>query len=168
MATRKQKRGGGGAFQKPRAGYDVQMVRDFLEHLLWELRTAEYENTRDDPKIINPELAANLARCIQKRGTAALWIAHRITHEGTTEEERRRWGPEVSAVLAKNLGKAVHHLESLQDVFGLALWCAERPRGFILEIPLRQFIDDEGPRGGRSLSTLWRGSNEWPGPPEPP
>ena len=49
--------------------YDPAMIRDFLDHLLWELRAAHFEHAH--PGKFNPELADPLARYALKNTAPA-------------------------------------------------------------------------------------------------
>lgn len=129
---------------KTKSPYNVGMIRDFLDHLLWELRIAHYENTRDDPDITNPEFIEILEK-YQKRHGAVLWTANEIIVKGTTEEEQHQWMPHIKEYFAALHMEAIEHLEALQPVFENALRCAAMgSKAFpVRTISLREFIDAE-------------------------
>ena len=51
--------------------YDLPMIRDFLDHLLWEVRISHHE-MQTQVGSVNPELAEQLAKYIKKRQTFGL------------------------------------------------------------------------------------------------
>jgi hypothetical protein len=57
--------------ERPRSGYDLEMIRDFLDHLLWELRISHHETTTSHGAV-NPELVDQLTKYVKKRQTAGL------------------------------------------------------------------------------------------------
>jgi hypothetical protein len=71
---RPEKPGGEGPPEARR--YDVEMIRDFLDHLLWEVRINHYEQITSE---VNPELQEQLTKYIRKRRTVGLLFATQIT-----------------------------------------------------------------------------------------
>jgi len=69
--------------------YDPEMVRDFIEHLKWELRIKHFENTRRIGTQ-HPELAEQLEKCIRKRNTKGLLYANQIDRAGLAEERAQQ------------------------------------------------------------------------------
>ena len=63
MANRKNRRSRRQQKSKQKASgrYDVKMIRDFLDHLIWEVRIGHFENTTA-PGTINPELMDQIAK----------------------------------------------------------------------------------------------------------
>src|SRR5579863_1911127 len=51
----------------PKASYDVPMIRDFLDHLLWELRISHYELTTPKTDKVHQELKGQLTKYVKKR-----------------------------------------------------------------------------------------------------
>jgi hypothetical protein len=111
-------------------GYDVDMIRDFLDQLRWEVRIEQFEST-GPTGVIDPELVEQSEKYMQKYG-AALQVATYIDGEGATEAQRQRaeqyWREAQAKVTAEQLG----HLEALRELFEEALECAAlggRPGG---------------------------------------
>ncbi len=66
--------------------YDLDMIRDFLDHLLWEVRIAYHETQHAG---INPELSEQLEKYIKKRQTAGLLFSTAVEmDERQTEPEK--------------------------------------------------------------------------------
>jgi hypothetical protein len=123
-------------------GYDVPMIRDFLAHLLWEVRINHFElesrlnqlykpNLADGPPqepVISPDLVEQLAKYHAKY-CSALLPASAFGGEDCTVEEQYL----VEAVFCKRTTikrqKQIEHLEALQDLFDEALQCAKMPFG---------------------------------------
>ena len=61
MGKSKQGTGWPGEKHRPGRGYDVEMIRDFLDHLMWELRIVHFENTNPSGTDHN-ELMSQLAK----------------------------------------------------------------------------------------------------------
>jgi hypothetical protein len=125
--------------------YDVEMIRDFIEHLLWEVRIGHFEATSADGAI-NPELLEQIQRYQKKRQTIALLAANEIPASGRDEVGalKRR--------MAEVRQRQVDHLEALHTLFEEALFCASHPRTY----PVRDHdsvadalaaFDDDGPQG---------------------
>jgi hypothetical protein len=112
--------------KKPKATYDVPMIRDFLDHLLWELRISHHELTTPTPDQVHNELVGQLAKYIKKRNTVGLLASNQLATSATPQEVER-----ASAILKERLGcqriAAIQHLEALADVFDEALRCAAKP-----------------------------------------
>lgn len=118
--------------------YDVRMIRDFLDHLTWELRICLFElgqqttkPSKDKP--LNPELLEQL-RKYRERGCTLL-PATDIDTSGTTESEARAVVVAISEIEAKRRQEQLDHLEALAGLFQEALHCAAGPAG---QIPIRQ------------------------------
>ena len=108
--------------------YNVPMIRDFIEHLLWELRISIYENTASDPTKTNPELVEQLARCMERRGTHGLLCeAHLLETEQLTPEEIAKASARVRKMTAERRKHELEALESLEGLFEEALLGAANP-----------------------------------------
>jgi hypothetical protein len=113
-----------------RGGYDVDMIRDFLEQLLWEVRIEQFESTAP-PGVVNPELAEQSEKYLRKYGVA-LQVDTCIDGDGATEAQRRRAEEHWREAQANLTAEQVGHLEALRELFEEALECAalgSRPGG---------------------------------------
>lgn len=108
--------------------YNTQMIRDFLEHLMWEVRIKKYENVnRKDPltmEQVNPELVEQLKRFTDARHCILIPIENMDPGETSKEEQA-----ELFQVFRKERLKLcefwLEHLEGLAGLFKMALECAE-------------------------------------------
>ena len=124
-------------------GYDIEMIRDFLDHLLLELRVQDFENQKllknlqatDDlksamgvTKEISNSLVQKLAPFKEKYQTVLL-RADTLDGKNATESEVKG----VMAAILKGMhdkrDEQIGHLEALQDLFVEALHCARLPFG---------------------------------------
>jgi hypothetical protein len=99
--------------------YDVEMIKDFVEHLLWELRTDQFESSGG---AINPELVDMLGKYMTKRQTNQLLMSH-VTKLEPDHEAVRNWND----ARRKLRDRQIHALEALQPVFAEALALASGP-----------------------------------------
>jgi len=110
----------------PKASYDVPMIRDFLDHLLWELRISHYELTTPKTDKVHQELKGQLTKYVKKRNTVGLLASNQLAASATPDEVER-----ASVILKERLSNqrkvAIDHLEALADVFDEALRCASKP-----------------------------------------
>jgi hypothetical protein len=67
-----------------RDGYDLEMIRDFLDQLLWELRVSHFDNTNRNP--INVELAEQLKKYHRKYGRTLVPFV-KLQTDGLTAEQ---------------------------------------------------------------------------------
>lgn len=150
--------------QRTNKGYDVQMIRDFLDHLLLEVRVQQFENLRSLKKLkatgdldaarkaadeTVPALVEQFAK-YQRRYQTALIPATAIDGAGASEEEIRAF---TTVALQKNIERRdeqIRHLEALQELFDEALLCAKVPYGFdkdgkpiqpVREFKVREVVD---------------------------
>ena len=99
--------------------YDPDMIEDFLEHLLWDVRTAFHEDTHA-PNALHPELCDNLRRFFKKYG-AFLLPATDIDPTGVTEAEMEEVVQTCRQVLMERHRAWIEHLEALEGLFTTAL-----------------------------------------------
>ena len=127
MAKKKQKGPSGKKWQAAhkRKRYDVEMIRDFLDHLLWEVRINHFENTAD-VGAINPELVEQLGKYIRKYN-GVLLPATVINREGATEDQAKATELTYRQIMRDKRQEQMEHLESLQELFADALKCASLP-----------------------------------------
>jgi hypothetical protein len=107
-----------------RDGYDVEMIRDFLEQLLWEVRVNHFDNTNKNPD--NPELAEQLKKYHRKyQRTLVPFI--KLDTAGLDKQQiddgRQRLRSRVAALRQRQLDA----LESLQPLFEYAMIAAQQP-----------------------------------------
>lgn len=146
-------------------GYNVQMIQDFLDHLLLEIRAQHFENLKALKKLEATEdmKAAQEAagetseklveqfRKYQERYETVLIAANSIDGANASPEEVREF---TKTLLRKNIERRdeqIRHLESLQGLFEEALSCAKMPFGMgkdgqwiqaIREYKVREVVDE--------------------------
>jgi len=127
-------------------GYDVEMIRDFLEHLLLEVRVQHYENLKGlqimekhgdvkileaaTDEIVSPALEEQLGKYVKKYETRLICMD--VTNgENATQDE-------IDIVVEATLGagkikrdEQIGHLEALQELFDEVLMCAKVPFGVL-------------------------------------
>ena len=124
-------------------GYDVPMLRDFIDHLLLEVRVQHYENQKllnslnaidnlDQALKVASEISPKLVeqlRPFQKKYLSALITCNVIDRTNAREAEAKV----VITVLIKQLlarrDEQIGHLEALRELFEEALNCAKMPFG---------------------------------------
>lgn len=127
--TRKPKR----PSDRPRA-YDLEMIQDFLQHLLWEVRISHHESQCDASNPINPELVDQLEKYIKKRQTAGLLYTvgfeEQVAALAASEPEKFSRFKQVQAELRKT---QLIYLESLlRSLFPEAFDAAKDGRKLIV------------------------------------
>lgn len=157
-------------------GYDVEMIRDFLENLLLEVRVQHYENLQalqltekhgdlrtvceELDRNISPALVEQLGKYVDKYRTQ-LVRQDVINGENATQSEIATVAEAFIRVAVQKRDEQVGHLEALQELFDEALMCAKAPFGAladgricrtIREIHVRECIDGLE-RDDASLST---------------
>ena len=126
--------------KQKRQRYDVEMIRDFLEHLKWELNIKHFESNY--PNKTNPELVEQLEQYIVKRNTAGLLYGLYIDTKGISAEDAEESIKSFRIAEAEIASEAIDALESLERVFEEALDCATKPDGVIIrEIKLADIQD---------------------------
>jgi hypothetical protein len=111
--------------------YDVVMIHDFLQHLLWELRICHFENTHKQGAI-NPELVDQLNRYVVKRNTVGLLPARTVDTEGVPEEAVDEAIQNLKGTLAQMMQRALDAFGVLEPFFDDALKCAAHNYGFVV------------------------------------
>jgi hypothetical protein len=124
-------------------GYDIEMIRDFLDHLLLELRVQHFENqkllktlgTTDDLDSAMKEMektSENLVRQFvrfQQKYQTALIASNAFDGANASDAESKGViTAVVKAMLAKR-DEQIGHLEALKELFAEALQCAKLPFG---------------------------------------
>src|SRR6185437_572032 len=124
-------------------GYDIEMIRDFLDHLLLELRVQHYENQKllktlgstDDLNTamkVTEDVSEKLAMqfvAYQKKYQAVLLAANVIDGNNATEAESKGVMTAVLQGMQAKRDAQIGHMEALQDLFKEALHCARLPFG---------------------------------------
>lgn len=123
-------------------GYDVKMIRDFLDHLLLELRVQHYENrevlkrldsTKSGPREAAdlppaPRLIDQLAKYVGKYWSCLIH-ATAIDETGVDQEQATELVRQILEAKSQTRDEQIGHLEALQDLFSEALFCARLPFG---------------------------------------
>ena len=103
---------------KQRKTYDSGMIRDFIDHLKWEVRTCHFENV-SAPNALNPELIDQLAKYQRKRGCFGL-LTGQLTREKPDADALAEW----KARRAGEMQTYIDALELLEPLFQEAVFCA--------------------------------------------
>jgi hypothetical protein len=98
------------------------MIRDFLQHLIWEIRVSHFEQTAK-PDTINPELAEQLALYQEKYGSVMLPVQG-IDGEGETPERVGQAAANLREATKRVREEQLQHLDALRSLFAEALKCA--------------------------------------------
>jgi hypothetical protein len=109
---------------KMKKTYDLEMIKDFMEHLGWELRIKHFESTHERGAH-HPELTEQLKKCMLKRNTVGLLYANRIDKGGLEEDKAQ----EVIETIRE--ASAMDALDVLEPILEEALECASHPGDFM-------------------------------------
>ena len=130
--------------------YDVQMIRDFLDHLEWDVRIAEVA-AKSKGKLNKPELVEQLMKYSKKYGCMTLPV-RQIAPVGCTPEQVENVKERLYEVHAEVYGKWLTHLEGLRGLFANALNTATFPAtgGKVPSIVIRasDFFESTQDKGG--------------------
>ena len=121
--------------------YNLEMIRDFLDHLLLELRVQHYELNQTLRRFgfagtlgeaanyaISPELTEKLNKYIEKY--PCFLLARTVFYtEGATEQETAEVSKSVIRSKSDMRDQQIGHLEALKKLFQEALKCAQMPTG---------------------------------------
>lgn len=106
--------------------YDVQMIRDFLEHLRLEYEVKHLENTGAGGAT-NRELADRLKKYTRKYNTTGLMFTPALhTPEGTPQKDAEKARERLRALLAKCSQEVLEALDVLRPAFEMAFKAASR------------------------------------------
>ncbi len=105
--------------------YDVEMIRDFLDQLMLEVRLRHLENL-DGAAGTPPKLLAELRKFADKYD-AGLLLAWDLRPEGCTKEEYEAVRERLRKLRAEGRRQQLEHLQALEDLFREALRCAMHP-----------------------------------------
>jgi len=97
--------------------YDVEMLRDFIEHLEWSLRVDHFELTAG-PHALNPELIEQVERCGRKRGVPRLLSLFSLQRDRPelTDDQMKDAARKLAECMAERREEQLRHLESLKEV----------------------------------------------------
>jgi hypothetical protein len=117
---------GKGTMKKRKPGpsvkrYDVEMIRDFLEHLALEVRILHYESINEDDSI-NPKVEDQLAK-FSRRYNAVLLPVTELDYEGLPAAMVRRARNYWKAAQVRVTAEQLQHLEGLVGLFKEAFEC---------------------------------------------
>ena len=101
--------------------YDVEMIRDFLDHLTWEVRILHYESINEDDSI-NPRLEDQLAK-YSRRYNAVLLAVTELDYEGLPAAMVQRARNYWRAAQVRATAEQLQHLEALAGLFKEAFEC---------------------------------------------
>jgi hypothetical protein len=127
--------------------YDVGMIRDFLMHLRWELRTRCVELTHELPangKVPKDELYAQMEK-YTKKWNCALVRMTTINTDGVPAEEIKVGELKARKLLATQAEQDLSALEHLDRLFEEAFECAAEPcrKLSVQQLSLRRFLDSQ-------------------------
>ena len=123
-----------------KSAYDIEMIRDFIEHLKWELRIKHFENTR---KIgtQHPKLMEQLEKYMLRRNTTGLLYANRIEKAGLAEDRAQEVIKAIRQAGARQAQEALDALGVLEPILEEALDCASHPKDFLVRtVNLVEFL----------------------------
>ena len=150
--------------------YDVEMIRDFLEHLTWELRILHYESINEDDTI-NPKLEDRLAE-YSTRYNAVLLAETELDYEGLPAAMVQRARNYWKAAQVRATAEQLQHLEALAGLFKEAFECINFSNRFgnkrvvpVRTIKARDILPPE--EGGNPHSPFNRPDNDSAGEQQP-
>ena len=122
--------------------YDAEMIRDFLDHLSWELSICHFENTHKKGAT-NPELIDQLKKYMKKYNTIGLMAAVVVNKEGVPEDVANQAIESFRKAKAESVEQSLRALDLLEPVFEEALTCIAHPEDFMArEIDVEEFLGD--------------------------
>ena len=110
--------------------YDLEMIKDFMEHLGWELRIKHFESTHERGAQ-HPELTEQLKKCMLKRNTVGLLYANRIDKGGLEDDKAQEVIETIREASAMEAQEALDALDILEPILEEALECASHPDDFM-------------------------------------
>jgi len=122
--------------------YDAEMIRDFLDHLSWELSICHFENTHK-MGATNPELIDQLKKYMRKYNTVGLMAAVVVNKEGVPEDVANQAIESFRKAKAESVEQSLRALDLLKPVFEEALSCIAHPRSFVTrELKVEDILDN--------------------------
>jgi hypothetical protein len=107
--------------------YDVRMIRDFLEHLMWEVRIREYEKKTGDPMNINPEFVEQLRIYMRRYHCLCLMPVNILDNDLNTPEEFAEAMQNFRKYLQSSMEGFVAAMEEFWPLFEQAFESAQVP-----------------------------------------
>jgi hypothetical protein len=106
--------------------YDVEMIKDFIEHLELSLRIDHFEMTAG-PDALNPELVEQIARYGRERGILRLLSTFSLERDKPelTHEQMMKAVRKFGKQMADRRQEQLRHLEALKDLLQEAYAHAE-------------------------------------------
>jgi hypothetical protein len=137
--------------------YNGQMIEDFLDNLLWELRAVHYEVSSAAPPTgpgdkvgINPELCDQLVKYMKRYNHAGLMALSYVDKDpGLTANQKHQAIANYRTARAAVVQEWIDHLEALQPILKEALDCAARSKPIAKVRKLSDFLphDPTGEHG---------------------
>gem|GEM_PF-2766142 len=106
--------------------YDVEMIRDFLEHLRWEWAIRHFEVTHGNAE--NPELVDQLRKYYQKYHTIGLQKANRLVYGDASPEEIELADAVLHQACKVQAESVLKAMDLLQPALEEAFECASAPK----------------------------------------
>jgi hypothetical protein len=143
-------------------GYNVPMIRDFIEHLLLECRVQQWEDMQGlkllgesagPMSFAEQPVSDNLVEQLRpyiKKYVSALVPSHAFNGEGATPEEIRQCQIAFTKMNIQQRDEQIGHLEALEELFDEAFACAKVPFGIsangkpiqpLKEYSVREWVD---------------------------
>ena len=107
--------------------YDTEMVREFIEHMTWELRIMHFEITHPDAEP-NPELSSQLGKYVSKWNTPGLFPALFMNPGNASAGELAEVSAHVRRVRGGQEQAWLDALDTLRPAFNIAFQCAQAGR----------------------------------------
>lgn len=148
-------------------GYDVPMIRDFLEQLLLEVRVQHYENLQSlallrkhgdvgamcqaADKSISPALVEQLQQYLRKYETQLIY-GDAVDGENASQVEINEVTEAFIHEMTVFRDEQIGHLDALQELFDESLTCAKLPFGISRDghfcspnrvLKVREWIDQQ-------------------------
>ena len=112
--------------------YDVEMIRDFLDHFRWEYVVNHFENIHE-LGTINPELVDQLAKYATKYKTRGLMASLELDSEGLSEETVSQATAVLRDIRAGHADLVLAALDALQPFLEEAFACATQPNALLMK-----------------------------------
>ena len=124
--------------------YDLEMIQDFPDHLLWEVRITHYEHTTPQLGTTNPELVDQLQKYQKKYHLLGLLFFQEFDKDLPTEAANEAAMHRFRRQQARKRQEQLAHLEALQEQFQEVLVAAEHPHTAIRVVTKASAVPEEG------------------------
>jgi hypothetical protein len=121
--------------------YDVEMIRDFVKQLIWNLREDHFKFTAG-PDALNPELPEQVKACFERRCVLRLLALFGVVPDrpGMTDDQMREAKRLFAAHMAEFRAEQLRHLEALSGLLDEA--CVHAAGRLIsVAVPASQVLD---------------------------